>query len=191
MKIVITGNIGCGKSTAVNTLTRLFPTYHLFDMDKAVGGLYMIPSIQGQLLARFGTYTKSTISDLVFYDPDVLLGLREIMDPPLIDAFKLQRQYNDVILDVPLFFEFEGKKLVRPDLTICVTTDLDKQITRVMKRNGFTEEKVRQIISRQMDQTEKANLCDVVIHNDMDSVEQFQQHVETVIEQLINEGMIK
>jgi len=106
MKIVITGNIGCGKSTVTNFIHTLLPHYQVFDIDAVVRELYKDVDIKLALEREFGTSSKTEISDIVFFDEDAKNKLYDIINPYLIAAVESWQVLPDVIFDIPLFFEY-------------------------------------------------------------------------------------
>jgi pantetheine-phosphate adenylyltransferase len=84
MRIVVTGNIGSGKSTAVKMLMPLLPGYTLFDFDQAVADLYNDPTTQMTLDVIFGTHIKSEISDIGHGDPAKMAQLENVVNTILV-----------------------------------------------------------------------------------------------------------
>lgn len=69
MRIAITGNIGCGKSTVTQMLAARLPGYFVGNIDEAVRSLYADADYQARVLAEFGTADRKAISDILFADP--------------------------------------------------------------------------------------------------------------------------
>jgi len=181
MKIVITGNIGCGKSTATRVIHRMLPDYYLFDFDHVVASLYSDEIVRMQLINAFGTADKGQISDIVHADQKAMLKLRSITDAAILTAIYSANKRVDVIFDIPLYFEFNDLMRLNPDAVICVTADEASQIERVKARSGFSEEKIRSIIAKQLPQDEKVARSDYLLHNDAPSAEVFEQDVAEFI----------
>lgn len=183
MKIVVTGNIGCGKSTAVKYLQELLPHYELFDFDKVVASLYEDEIIQVMLDALFGTHVKSEISDIVHADPEKMKHLADLLNSQLIMLTQNGFAHENVILDIPLYFEKiepSVKQWMTKGLVVCIVADEDSQIERVKARNGWSEEKIRSVMAKQMSQQDKANNSNYVIHN-FGSVDDLKLLVETFV----------
>ncbi len=165
MRFVVTGNIGCGKSTVVNMLRDMLPEHTVFDFDKMVNQLYGNPEVELLLLVNFGSSDKKTISDIVFKDPAQMKKVEQIMNGQIEkhvdDAFQL----DNVIIDMPLFFEYFDRYRSQVDGVVCVTCLPEKQRNRIRSRNGFSDEKIDAILAKQLTQEEKARRSDVVIDN--------------------------
>lgn len=182
MKIVITGNMGCGKSTAVQVIHRALPQYKLFDFDKVVAEMYQDPSLQFVLDQLFGTHDKAKISDIVHNDPIAMKKLTSATDAILLTSIAQANKEVNVIFDIPLYFEYNDVMKLTPDIVICVASDIEDQIKRVKARNGFSEEKIRTILAKQLPQQEKVDKSHYVLHNDFSSKEEFELYVEKFIE---------
>lgn len=169
MKLVVTGNMGCGKSTVVRQLIALLqdmhPPYVHFDFDDVVATMYMDPEIQILLRAKFGTILKAEVSDIVHGNVGKMMQLRQISDLYLIEQTRAAVDHPNVIMDIPLYFEFAEQLEIQPDLVLCVVSDLDKQIERVKARSGFSQEKIVQILGAQLPQEIKASYSDYIIAN--------------------------
>lgn len=166
MKIIITGNIGSGKSTVVQYLMPHLPEYVLFDFDQEVKDLYADPIIQAQLQVDFGTADKAVISDIVHNDPVMMRQLTKIVDETLLARVQCAAQCPDVVLDIPLYFEYEAHWNIEPDWTICVLCDQETRRARVKARNGFSDEKIDSIMNKQLTDDAKAERSDWWIYND-------------------------
>ena len=70
------------------------------------------------------------------------------------------------IVDAPLLFESGFNE--ECDLTVCVISDEEKRISRIVDRDGITYETAKKRIGTQISDTELVNLCDYVITNNDD-----------------------
>lgn len=181
MKIVITGNMGCGKSTAVSVIHRALPDYTLFDFDQTVAEMYQNQSLQFVLDHMFGTHDRAKVSDIVHNDPEAMKKLTLATDAFLLTSINRANKEVNVIFDIPLYFEYNDKMGLTPDVIICVTSDIEDQIERVKRRSGFTEEKIRTILAKQLPQQEKVDKSDFVLHNRFSSKEEFELYVEDFV----------
>jgi dephospho-CoA kinase len=182
MKIVITGNMGCGKSTAVKTMLSLLPSYLLFDYDAAVHALYEDETVQLHLDIEYGTHIRHEISNIVFSDPTKLELLKSIFSTHLKIRMEQISEHEDVIYDIPLYFEMEGTFPFHPDYTIAVTADSVLQSKRIMMRTpGITSDKIQAILSHQLPQAEKMRRADIILTNDYETIDEFIQYVETFV----------
>jgi dephospho-CoA kinase len=170
MKIVVTGNIGCGKSTAVNMLRKLMPTYYtFFDFDAVVAGLYTYEPVASQLDIVFGTTDRRIISDIVHSSAEKMDQLQVIINPYIHTALAKAFDLSNIVLDIPLYFECVstgyGTKMWQQGTVICVATTKQLQIERVQKRNNFSLDKIQSIMEKQMDPVMKMQLSDHIIYN--------------------------
>lgn len=165
MRFVVTGNMGCGKSTVVEMLREMLPSHRLFDFDKIVGQLYNNPEIELQLLINFGATDKKVISDIVFKDPSQMKKLEQMMNGQIIKEVADAMLEDDIILDIPLYFEHFADTHPHIHGVVCVTCQPEKQRNRIRSRNGFSDEKIDAILSKQLPQDVKASRSQYVIDN--------------------------
>lgn len=185
MKIVVTGSMGCGKSTAVEVIRQRLPEYHFFDFDLAVKEMYGDPRVMALLQTEFGTTRKGEVSDIVYQDPEAMKKLRLISDNYLVGEVRIANTHDKVIFDIPLYFEFNDQMMLKPSFVICVTAPEDVQIERIKQRNGFSEEKIRSILSNQYTQNTKVALSDYRIHNNFPTIESYQTYVRGFIDAIV------
>jgi dephospho-CoA kinase len=165
MKIVITGGMACGKSTLVKKMRELLPYYAFLDFDAEVKALYENSNVKAELMYVFGTCVKAEISDMVYNDETKMLALGSIMNRRLFDLVSdALRLVKDVVIDMPLYYECEKFLHYKPDLVICVSCDDETQIQRIIKRNGFSPEKINRILASQMPQSIKREKADIVVY---------------------------
>ncbi|MBL8806640.1 MAG: dephospho-CoA kinase [Rhodospirillales bacterium] len=167
----LTGSIAMGKSTAARLLRRMrVPVY---DADAeihtllAAGGAGVAPvaaAFPGTVVR--GAVDRAALGARVFADPAALRRLEQILHPL---ARAAQRAFLDrhmrartrlVCLDVPLLFETMGER--RCDLVVVVSASATIQHQRAMARPGMTAEKLAGILARQMPDSKKRILADVV-----------------------------
>lgn len=165
MKMVITGNMGCGKSTVVNILQKHLKNYNFFYFDKNVHQLYEDENIKKTLNIEFGTSDRRKLSDMVYQNNDAMKKLRSILDPSILLFTQKAASLENVILDMPLYLEYKDSWGIVVDKILCITTTLENQINRVKKRNNFSEEKILSIIKQQLSQKEKEKMSDFIIEN--------------------------
>ena len=91
---------------------------------------------------------------------------REIADIKKTDA-------RGILLDAPLLFEANIND--RCDVVILITADLDERIDRVSLRDDADEEDIRDRISNQMSDEEKARYADFIIDNSGEPEDMFVQ----------------
>ena len=162
----LTGGIGCGKSEAASYLKTLGAAH--VDADEisrsltAEGGeaLPEIRRVFGE--AAFnedGSLDRASLGKLVFGNEPARRALEAIMHP-LVQRTMLERMdaaaqegARVVILDVPLLFETGMDALC--DETWALYLDRDKQLDRVVTRDGLTREQAEARVDSQMPAEER------------------------------------
>ncbi|HWA03697.1 MAG TPA: dephospho-CoA kinase [Rhizomicrobium sp.] len=162
--IGLTGSIGMGKSETARMFARLgIPVY---DSDAAVHRLYepgggAVDPIEKAFpgTVRDGRVDRAALSRRLAGDEAAFRTLERIVHP-LVAADQrefLERAGREgadmVVQDVPLLFETGGH--ARMDAVVVVSAPADVQRRRVLARPDMTEEKLAQILSRQMPDEEK------------------------------------
>jgi len=158
MRIAVTGNIGCGKSTVCAMLAELLPQYAQFSVDDAVRALYSRPDYTAALVSRFGTSDRRVLSDLVFAQPALKQELEEFANSFLLPDLEAALAQPDVVIEFPLLFEIGGWA-ERFDFVLALGCDDDVQRARVLSRDGITVEKFEQIKAAQLPTATKAALA--------------------------------
>jgi len=173
IKVGITGGIGSGKSTVCKVFKLL--GIPVFEADQIARQLMNSDaSIRIQLIDLFGSTVylpdqsvdRKFLSGIVFNNPSSLAKLNSIVHPIVQNAFNdwCQNQQSPyVIHEAAILFESGFYKLM--DKVIVVATDLEERIQRVMKRDGSSEDLVRQRIGNQWTYEQRIKLADFVINN--------------------------
>jgi dephospho-CoA kinase len=158
----LTGSIAMGKTTTAGMFrARGVPVY---DADAAVRRVYAGPSVAAieaafPGVAPAGVVDRELLSKRVIGDPGALEQLEGIVHP---QVRKLETEFLGaarrrgarlVLLDIPLLLETGAER--RVDAVIVVTAPPEVQRQRVMARSDMSEEKLHQLLARQMDDAEK------------------------------------
>ncbi len=190
--IGLTGSIGMGKSeTAKMFARRGVPVY---DADKAVHTLYepggaAVAPIEAAFpgVVREGRVDRAELSKHVVGKPEALKRLEAIVHPLVARAqldFLATAEADGapmVVLDIPLLFETGGEK--RVDVVVVVSAPVELQRTRVLARDGMTEEKFEAIRAKQVPDDVKRAKADFVIATDK-GLEDAQAQVDKVLKTL-------
>jgi dephospho-CoA kinase len=152
-------------------------------------GLKAVVSRFGRgVLDATGALDRRKLASIVFQDPVARRDLEDIIHPAVrsaIDAWfaSLRDQKPPfAIADIPLLFE-TGRH--RDFKAVIVTTCAPStQITRVMARDGISEEEAHARVAAQLPIEEKVRRADYVINTD-GSFEETNQQVRTVYESLV------
>lgn len=168
----LTGSIGMGKSaTAALFLDAGIP---LYDADAAVHQLYekggaAVAPLEAAFpgIVEDGAINRSTLRERVLNDADAMKQLEGIVHP-LVGQRQMNFRQSAIdsgaslaVLDIPLLFETGGN--TRCDYVLVVTAPADIQRSRVLSREGVTEEVFESILARQMPDVEKRAKADFVI----------------------------
>jgi len=188
MKIVgLTGGIASGKSLVSNWFSNLH--IEVIDADKVYKSLIktnhqMVDEIQGYFnleLTEHGLDLKA-LATIVFNDQEKLKKLNQMTHPYVIHEIKQMidqakiRKVKMMILDVPLLFEAKMEHLC--DVIICVYTDRETQIERLMNRGHLERDTAIQRIDAQMSLETKKELADYIIDNSGSKDESYHQFIQ-------------
>lgn len=161
MRIAITGNIGCGKSTVCGILARLLPGYAQFSVDDTVRALYTREDYIAALTERFGTSERRALSDMVFAQPALKKELEDFAMEYLLPDMEAALAQTHVIVEFPLLYEMGWAE--RFDFVLALGCDDETQRTRVLSRDNISVEKFEQIRASQLPTATKASLADAYI----------------------------
>jgi len=155
--IGLTGSIGMGKSETA----RLFAEegVPVFDADAVVHGLYA-GEAAGLIEAAFpgttrnGAVDRAALSKQVTGKPAALKKLEALMHPLVAqkrEAFLGGTDAPMVVLDIPLLLETR----LPVDAVVVATAPHHVQRERVLARPSMSEEKLKALLARQMNDAEK------------------------------------
>jgi len=190
--IGLTGSIGMGKSETAKMFARLGIPVN--DSDANVHAVYepggaAVPEIEKSFpgTVRDGRVDRAALSRSLAADPSGFKTLEAIVHPLVakVQQAFLARAMADgadmVVLDVPLLFETGGH--ARMDAVVVVSAPSHIQRTRVLERPGMTEDKLDQILSRQMPDEEKRAKAHYVVVTDKGLDHAFEQ-VQMIVKDL-------
>ncbi len=190
----ITGSFGSGKTTVARMLRERGAK--VFDADKAVHALFLpkhpcfkkIASSFGREILTRGRIDRRKLAKIVFRNPQALRKLCRITHPLIIQQIKKEvgrhrgmRTPGLFVLDVPLLFEARLEGLC--DCVVVVRSTIRAQITRLQKRNHFSQSEILRRINAQMPIALKAAKADFVIHN-QGSIQKTKKQVEELCRKL-------
>ena len=122
------------------------------------------------IISSDGSLDRQKLSGIVFADADKLKILNSITHKYIkIKTDELLREFKKkgtdaVIIDAPVLFESGFDKMC--DIKVCVTCDTDTSVKRIKARDGISEEKARERLSKQITPEKLRGLCDYEIVND-------------------------
>ena len=169
----LTGNIGCGKSTIGQHLSRRYAAEYI-DADRLVHALYAPGSPETHAIAqRFGpellqpdgAIDRRRLGDIVLRDPDAMRQLEALLDPGVLQAISDRlRQTTAAVVVLDAIRLIESGLGQRCDTIWVVVCDQSAQLERLLSR-GFTPEQARVRITAQTPAESKVAHADVVITN--------------------------
>lgn len=194
-RIGLTGSIATGKSTVTNMLKELGA--FVIDCDKTARdvvapgtrGLAKIEAVFGKdAIGADGSMDRVYIGDLVFRNPEMKKRLENILFPLIFEALdeellRLERASATpvVFLDMPLLYEVKYDSYV--DEVWLVYVPFEVQLSRLMKRNGYTKEEALLRIHSQISVDKKKSLAQQVIDNS-GTLEDTKEQVRSLWERL-------
>jgi dephospho-CoA kinase len=196
LRVGLTGGIGSGKSTVVESFARLGA--EVLDADE-VAREVVLPgkpawtklrqTFGSEFFHSDGRLKRSKLRRLVFADSEQRSRLNAIVHPEVMREIDLRFEQLKstvgpavVLVDVPLLMEVGVAH--RFDQVVVVYASDSVQIMRLMQRDGLSREEARQALSVQIDLGEKAKKADFVIDNS-GTPEATQAQVEKVWQELL------
>lgn len=194
-RIGLTGSIATGKSTVTNMLKELGA--FVIDCDKTARdvvapgtrGLAKIEAAFGKdAIGADGSMDRVYIGDLVFRNPEMKKRLENILFPLIFEALDEELLHLEragatpvVFLDMPLLYEVKYDSYV--DEVWLVYVPFEVQLSRLMKRNGYTKEEALLRIHSQISVDKKKSLAQQVIDNS-GTLEDTKEQVRSLWERL-------
>ncbi len=173
LKVTLTGNIGCGKSTVADMFREL--SCYVLDADKIIKGFYDEKgSVYREVVNRFGesildiqgNIDRKKLASIVFRDKEALDFLEKVTHKALYERleeiFKTLPKDSIVIVEASLVIEKGTYK--NYDKTIVVYAPYEICKERAIKK-GFTLEDFELRWKKQMPIEEKVKYADYVIDN--------------------------
>jgi dephospho-CoA kinase len=185
----VTGGIASGKTTVVNMLNELGAPVIDFDVlarEVVEPGRPAWKDIVGyfgeQILKEDKHLDRKKISDIVFRDMEKRKKLEGFTHPRIHEEFVKQldeivkKDPNAIVqVDVPLLIEQNLQYIFHRTLLVYIPEE--KQIERLVKRDGISREEAADRLKAQLPIDEKVGYADFVIYNDK-SVEETRKQVE-------------
>ncbi len=173
--VAVTGGIGCGKTSVTNKFNELGVAVIDTDLiahdltQKNVDVLVEIKNIFGNKVFNGDTLSREKLREIVFRDEDLLRSLERILHPRIRQDVKTKLQSVDseyAIVAIPLLSKKSDYDFI--DRILVIDCEERIQIQRVISRNGFSEELVQSIMSKQLSRRDRNQLADDLIENNAD-----------------------
>ena len=191
--IGITGGIASGKSTVVEEIRQA--GYQVIDADAVVhdlqakrGQLYqaLLDWLGPEILTADGQLDRPKLSQLIFSSPEHQVKSAQLQNDIIRQALAQERdrlaQSEDIFfMDIPLLVELDYLDWF--DAIWLVYVDEDRQVQRLMERNGYNQTQAQQRIAAQMPLLEKKKYATLILDNN-GSLEDLQQQVRQALKNL-------
>ena len=172
IKVAITGGIGTGKTTISNMFSdKGVPAFNSDEIAKEIMNTNSL--LKNEIVTAFGDkvydknrLNKEYLSDAIFNNETLLKKINAIVHPYVADEFNSWIEEQDskyIIYESAIIFENQVEDFF--DKIICVTASEEDVISRVMKRNNFSVDKIKSIINKQLPNDAKIQKSDYVIEN--------------------------
>lgn len=172
--IGVTGSVGMGKTEAAKRFLR--NNIDVFECDKEIASFYNKKKTISEIKKTFPSSVfkdkvdKTALAKIVFGDKKKLKFLESLFQNKLrkTQAFWLRKKIREkkkiLVFDVPLLFEKDN--LRKYDIIIVLSCDIEIQRRRVLKRKGWTRDRLKKTLKEQMPDREKTTLGDIIIKTD-------------------------
>jgi dephospho-CoA kinase len=185
----VTGGIATGKTTVVRMLEELGAPVIDFDFlarEVVEPGGPALKDIVGyfgeEVLLKNGSLDREKLSGIVFQDEEKRRMLESFTHPRIYKASErevkkiIEKDPHAIIqLDIPLLFEQNLQHMVHKVLVVYIPRE--KQIERLIERDGMSRERAEDRLEAQLPIDEKLGGADFVINNEK-TLEETKKQVE-------------
>ena len=170
----VTGSVGMGKTEAGKYFIK--NKIDVFDCDKEIATFYNKKDTIIEIKKKFPSTVynkkvdKNALAKIVFSDKKKLNFLEELLYKKLQakQSFwlrkKIREKKNLLVFDVPLLFEKDNIK--KYDIVLVLSCNKPIQRRRVLKRQGWNEERYEKTLKEQIPDYIKQSLADITIKSD-------------------------
>ncbi len=189
MVIGITGGIGTGKSTILNILKEY--GFIIAEADK-IGHETMKKGQEAYLkiVEKFGNdildsedeIDRIKLGEIAFCQPDVLEQLNAIIHPAVKRRIRNIIESNtskNIVVESAILFEAGVNEIC--DEVWYIYSDIDVRIKRLKESRGLSEEKIENIMGRQLREKEFEEKADATINNSS-TIENTKSQIEKLLE---------
>lgn len=174
IKVAVTGNIGCGKSTFAKFLSdEGFPVLYADEISKRI--LADDKQVRAEIIKVIGPSAfngdkpdKKYIADSIFSDNIKLKKINSILHPKVrTEIEKLSQKYfqktDIVFVEAALIFESKIEKMY--DYVVLITSDINLRMQRTMLSKKLSKAEFLQREANQLDEDKKKKKSDFVFSN--------------------------
>lgn len=191
----ITGGIATGKSTVTSIIRNQY-NIPIVDADIIARQVVevgtpclskLVASFSDKILNNDGSLNRKCLGDICFSDKSALNTINSIMGKQIkkesIKQIKDFQKLNNYLVGYDSALVIESKAYMSYKPIIVVTCSPETQLSRLMKRNNFTQEEAQKRIDSQMSLEEKVKYADYVINNDNGLIE-LNREIDSVVAKL-------
>lgn len=191
----LAGGAGSGKSAIAAALSKFCNVYHINTDDIARqqmenGGISykaVVEEFGRNILKADGEIDRTRLAEIVFKDAEKLEKLNSITHPNVTSEVKatIKRIKNEsgegiILLETAILFEVGYEALC--DEVWYIYASEATRMQRLIKNRGYSEEKVRDIFSKQMKEKLLRLKSDRIIDNDSDDIKGAEKAVSKLFE---------
>ncbi len=191
LKVGLTGNLGCGKSTVAKMFKEL--SLYVFDADEIIRGFYeekgevyrkLVEAFGDSILDSEGNIDRKKLSSVVFMDREKLRLLENITHRALYEKLEkdFKRLPEDAVVIVEATLLIEKGTYKDYDKLIVVYAPYEICKRRAILK-GISEEDFERRWAHQMPIEEKLKYADFIIDNS-GSIEETKEQVKRVYQEL-------
>ena len=170
----VTGSVGMGKTEAGKYFIK--NNIDVFDCDKEIATFYNKKDTIIEIKKKFpnaiynNKVDKNALAKIVFNDKKKLSFLEKLLHKKLQakQSFwlrkKIREKKNLLVFDVPLLFEKDNIK--KYDIVVVLSCNKDLQRNRVLKRQGWNEERYEKTLKEQTPDYIKQKFADIILKSD-------------------------
>lgn len=200
MKIIgITGGVGAGKSQVLTYIEdnynckviRADEAAHLLELPGQSCYIKLVELLGKEILNDDRTINKLKMADCIFNDKGILARVNQIIHPEVkkyiisqIEAEQTKKEVEYFFIEAALLIEEHYDEIV--DEMWYIHCDADIRAKRLSETRNYSDEKIADIMGKQLSEEEFRNNCQIVIINNGDLNETYTQ----IDEILGNEGQV-
>ena len=176
--IGITGGIGAGKSEILDYIRRHYQceiyladeVAHLVKQPGTVAYRELVDLLGQDVVAGDGSIDKAAMADRIFARPELLERVNDIIHPAVKEYLLKRLERARAEGEAELFFVeaallIEGGYLALVDEMWYIYADEAVRRERLGRARGYSQEKITQIMARQLTEAHFRKNCDFVIDN--------------------------
>ena len=188
----LTGGIGAGKSAVANILKEKgYRVLNADDISREVTQKdspllrLLVKAFGIEIIQEDGELNRRKLAEIAFSDKDKTRRLNELMQTAILvraieKVSRLRFLHKDdvIFFEVPLLFEAGWDNFVNK--IWLVTAPTEERVSRVMERDGLSQDEIMARMKLQMTDEEKKQRADVIIENN-GNLDDLEKQVEAAI----------